>query len=130
MNITKNNYKLVAAKVYNNPIMDEIEFSQDLSLITKVINRLSKFSTTGELNSNLLLNNYKIVCNCFGESFVSKVLLLVSKPSDINLIMTWLYFVTGNTSSIVINESLRVEFNIVNLNKTLINRLQKDLTCL
>lgn len=127
MKLTKENYKLVAAKLYRNPILVDSEFAQDLMLTSRIVNRMRKFSETGELKVKLLYNHYTVACNCFGTEYVNKTIFLLSDESTDALLTTMLFAFTGNMDDIVVNDQLIAKFHPSKVIETVVNKIQKEL---
>lgn len=127
MEITLTNYKLMAAKLYKNPVISDDEFEKDFSLIKRVAGKIEKFSNTGKFSTRLVFNNYIIACNCFGIEFVNKCLFLLSNPNNHDLIMTFLNTTCGIASDIVVNDNLKIEFSPRQINQNFRKIILEDL---
>ena len=127
MQITKSNYRLLAAKLYRNPVFSDEEFEQDISLIKRVAGKIEKFAKTGKFSTRLVFNNFIIACNCFGVEFVAKSLFLLSHPNNHNLVMTFLNTVWGIESHVVVNPNLKIKFDPTQINKHFQKIILEDL---
>lgn len=127
MLVDSNNYKILAAKCYRNPIMTDEEFEQDLSLVKRVAGKIERFGETGKFSARLIYNNFTIACNCFGSEFVCKGLYLLSDERNHDLIMTFLLAVAGITSPVVVNKNLYIHFDETRLNRPLYSKIQEEL---
>ena len=126
MNLTKENYKLIAAKLYRNPILVDSEFALDLMLINRIVHRVNKFAETGELKVKLLFNHYTVACNCFGMEYVNKAIFLLSDSND-KLLMTVLYAFCGNENNIVVNERRIVKFEKAEILSAVVDKINKEI---
>lgn len=127
MNLTKENYKLTAAKLYRNPILVDSEFAQDLILSNRIVNRMKKFADSGELKVKMLYNHYIVACNCFGEEYVTKSILLLSDSSTRTLLMSMLYAFNGNENDVRVNDELYVKFDKVAIIRALVDKIHKEI---
>ena len=65
--VTEENYLIVAAKHYNNPQCSSTdEFYADLDRIKYIKRIINRYLETGELSDRLLLNHIIVFCNVFG----------------------------------------------------------------
>lgn len=65
--ITEENFKLFAAKHYDNPqCLDVAEFEDDLARFKYVKRLLRKYIQTGEIQERLVLNHLIVIYNVFG----------------------------------------------------------------
>lgn len=127
MNLTRENYRILAAKLYRSPILVDIEFNQDLILINRITNRIKKFANTGELKVKLLYNHYTVACNCFGTEYVNKAIFLLSDSATENLLITMLFSFTGNENDIQVNETKLVRFDRSKLISSVNERITREL---
>lgn len=127
MNLTKENYKLIAAKLYRNPILIDSEFAQDLILINRIVNRIKKFASTGELKVKLLYNHYTVACNCFGTDYVNRAIFLLADSAIHNILFSMLYAFTGNESDIVISDFDIVKFDKEHIHRAVIDRITREI---
>ena len=64
--VTEDNYLIVAAKHYNNPQCSSTEeFYADLDRIKYIKRIINRYLETGELSERLLLNHIIVFCNVF-----------------------------------------------------------------
>ena len=77
VDVTEENYLIVAAKYYNNPQCSSTEeFYEDLNR-TKYIKRLiNRYHDTGDLPDRLLMNHIIVFCNVFTVSIGIKLMAL------------------------------------------------------
>jgi hypothetical protein len=127
MQVTNNNYKLLAAKLYRNPVFLDSEFEQDFSLIKRVVGKIEKYSKTGKFSTRLVFNNFTIACNCFGLEFVEKCLFLFSNPNNHDLVMTFLNTVSGAKDDILVNKDLNIKFDPKLINRVFQKKILEDL---
>ena len=65
--VTEENYLIVAAKHYNNPQCSSTdEFYADLDRIKYIKRIINRYLETGELSDRLLINHIIVFCNVFG----------------------------------------------------------------
>lgn len=71
------NWKLIAAKLYDNPQCVGIEeFEQDLKRLKYIKKAITRYRTTGELCERLIINHLIVLVNVFGPSFTSRLVFL------------------------------------------------------
>ena len=65
--LTHKNFKLYAAKMYNNPeCLDVNEFQQDVTRFKYLKRLLKRYELTGDLQERLILNHLIVLYNVFG----------------------------------------------------------------
>jgi len=73
--LTRRNFKLFAAKHYDNPeCLDIEEFNQDLSRFKYLKRLLRSYEVTGDLQERLILNHVIILYNVFGIKACNKMM--------------------------------------------------------
>jgi hypothetical protein len=73
--LTRRNFKLFAAKHYDNPeCLDIEEFNQDLSRFKYLKRLLRRYELTGDLQERLILNHVIILYNVFGIKACNKMM--------------------------------------------------------
>ena len=73
--LTRRNFKLFAAKHYDNPeCLDIEEFNQDLSRFKYLKRLLRRSELTGDLQERLILNHVIILYNVFGIKACNKMM--------------------------------------------------------
>ena len=127
MNLTKENYKLIAAKLYRNPILVDSEFAQDLILINRIVNRIKKFVATGELKVKMLYNHYTVACNCFGTDFVHKAIFLLSDETIHSILISALYAFCENDQDIVVNDAQTVKFEQTMILRSVVEKITREI---
>lgn len=127
MNLTKENYKIIGAKLYRNAVMDDSVFNQDLMLIVRIISRIKKFASTGELRVKVLYNNYVIACNCFGNDYVNASLFLLADESISNTLFSILHTFGRIGKHVIINNQNTITFNDNNLIPALQARISAEI---
>jgi hypothetical protein len=125
--LTKQNYRLLAAKLYTNPILQEEEFIQDLALIRRVVNRLIKFSESGELKPRILLNNFLVARNCFGQEYVIKLMFLMAAPNYHAILYSWLHAVVDLSGDVIVNSDLIIRSSEILPVNTIIQLAKRDI---
>lgn len=67
--LNEDNYLLFAIKYYDNPQSStKDDFYEDLKRFKWIKRALKRYKTTGELNTNLLINHFIILYNVFGDA--------------------------------------------------------------
>ena len=82
MNIEKldeTNFLLYAAKHYDNPCFDTLEFYEDLNRFKYLKRLFSRYDETGELKERLILNHIIVIYNLFGVEASTRMLFLKLK---------------------------------------------------
>ena len=73
--LTHKNFKLYAAKMYNNPeCLDVNEFKQDLNRFKYLKRLLKRYELTGDLQERLILNHIIVLYNVFGIEACNKMM--------------------------------------------------------
>ena len=73
--LTHKNFKLYAAKMYNNPeCLDVNEFKQDLNRFKYLKRLLKRYELTGDLQERLILNHIIVLYNVFGIPACNKMM--------------------------------------------------------
>lgn len=73
--VTEENYFIVAAKHYNNPQCTSTEeFYDDLNRIKYIKRLINRYYETGELSERLLINHIIVFYNVFGIEIATKLL--------------------------------------------------------
>jgi len=73
--LTHRNFKLYAAKHYDNPeCLDIEEFKQDLSRFKYLKRLLKRYELTGDLQVRLILNHIIVLYNVFGIEHCNKMM--------------------------------------------------------
>ena len=73
--LTYKNFKLYAAKMYNNPeCLDVNEFKQDLNRFKYLKRLLKRYELTGDLQERLILNHIIVLYNVFGIEACNKMM--------------------------------------------------------
>jgi len=75
--VTEENYLIVADKHYNNPQCSSTdEFYADLDRIKYIKRIINRYLETGELSERLLINHIIVFCNVFGIEIGVKMMAL------------------------------------------------------
>ena len=69
-----NNFFLYAARNYNNPCVDDIEFMEDLGRIKNLRRLFSRYERRGELKERLILNHLMVLYNVFDHKALTRML--------------------------------------------------------
>lgn len=127
LEVTSENYKLIAAKLYQNIVFSDEEFEQDLSLLKRVAGKIEKFAETGKFSTKLIFNNFIISCNCFGADFSIKSLFLLTHSNNHGLVMTFLNAIWGFENHVVVNSNLKIKFDPRMINQSFKRIILEDL---
>ena len=91
--VTDQNYLIVAAKHYNNPQCSSTdEFYEDLSRIKYIKRLINRYIETGDLSERLLLNHIIVFCNVFGIEIAVKLMAVKLEYKYWAVIKTFLVF--------------------------------------
>ena len=91
--VTDQNYLIVAAKHYNNPQCSSTdEFYEDLNRIKYIKRLINRYIETGDLSERLLLNHIIIFCNVFGIEIGVKLMAVKLEYKYWSVIKTFLVF--------------------------------------
>jgi hypothetical protein len=75
--LTDQNWKLLAARYYNNPqSCGSEEFEQDLRRIKYIKKAITRYRASGELCDRLILNHLIVMVNVFGPPFTTRLIFL------------------------------------------------------
>jgi hypothetical protein len=91
--VTEDNYLIVAAKHYNNPQCSSTEeFYADLDRIKYIKRIINRYLETEELSERLLLNHIIVFCNVFGIEIGVKMMAVKLEYKYWSIIKTFLVF--------------------------------------
>ena len=91
--VTEDNYLIVAAKHYNNPQCSSTdEFYADLDRIKYIKRIINRYIETGDLSERLLLNHIIVFCNVFGIEIGVKMMAVKLEYKYWSVIKTILVF--------------------------------------
>lgn len=91
--VTDENYLIVAAKHYNNPqCFSTEEFYEDLNRIKYIKRLINRYLESGDLSERLLLNHIIIFCNVFGIEIGVKLMAVKLEYKYWSVIKTFLVF--------------------------------------
>jgi len=91
--VTEDNFILVAAQHYNNPQCQSTEeFYNDLNRIKYIKRLLNRYLATGEISERLLLNHIIVFYNVFGVIPATKLLAVKLEYKYWSIIKTFLVF--------------------------------------
>ena len=83
MNFTElndGNFKLFAIKNYENPqAVTESDFEKDLNHFKYIKRLLKRYRNTGELKTHLIINNFIVLYNIFGEATTPMLFYKIEK---------------------------------------------------
>ena len=68
LNITSNNFRLVAAKHYDDPGATDHDFEEDLRRFLLIKRLFNQYRKSGNLKERLILNHITILYNVFGNA--------------------------------------------------------------
>ena len=72
--LNESNFTLFAAKYYDNPNGDQIEFKEDLDRIKYIKRLFRKYADGGELRERLILNHLIVLYNVFYHKSCTRIL--------------------------------------------------------
>lgn len=91
--VTEDNYLIVAAKHYNNPQCSSTdEFYADLDRIKYIKRLINRYLDGGDLSERLLLNHIIVFCNVFGIEIGVKMMAVKLEHKYWSVIKTFLVF--------------------------------------
>ena len=91
--VTEENYLIVAAKHYNNPQCSSTdEFYADLDRIKYIKRIINRYLESGDLSERLLLNHIIVFCNVFGVEIGVKMMAVKLEYKYWSVIKTILVF--------------------------------------
>tara|TARA_B100000902_G_scaffold343888_1_gene348882 strand:+ start:1593 stop:1961 length:369 start_codon:yes stop_codon:yes gene_type:complete len=91
--LTHRNFKLYAAKHYDNPdCLDIEEFKQDLSRFKYLKRLLKRYEVTGDLQERLILNHIIVLYNVFGIEHCNKMMWFKINQEHWHMIKPFLIF--------------------------------------
>lgn len=74
VDVTKDNFLIVAAKYYNNPQCTSTEeFYEDLNRIKYIKRLVNRYCKNGHLSHNLIMNHIVVFYNVFGIEIATKL---------------------------------------------------------
>ena len=77
VDVTEENYLIVAAKHYSNPQCSSTEeFYEDLNRIKYIKRLINRYYETGDLSDRLLMNHIIVFCNVFTINIGIKIMAL------------------------------------------------------
>lgn len=77
VDVTEENYLIVAAKHYSNPQCSSTEeFYEDLNRIKYIKRLINRYHETGDLSDRLLMNHIIVFCNVFTINIGIKIMAL------------------------------------------------------
>ena len=74
--LDESNFILFAAKIYENPNVDQIEFEEDLDRIKYIKRLFRKYKDGGRLRERLILNHLIVLYNVFFHKACTRMLCL------------------------------------------------------
>ena len=91
--LTHRNFKLYAAKHYDNPeCLDIEEFKQDLSRFKYLKRLLKRYELTGDLQERLILNHIIVLYNVFGIKAANRMMWFKVEEEHYSILKTFLVF--------------------------------------
>jgi hypothetical protein len=91
--ITEENFLLYASRNYYNPAAFTLdEFNEDMQRFKYVKRLLNRYSTSGSVQIQLLINHIIVLCNVFGVSAAIEMLLFKSDSRHHPTIVTILKY--------------------------------------
>ena len=87
------NFKLFAAKNYNNPGCSDVdEFEEDISRFKYLKRLFTRYEIKGDLKERLILNHLIILYNIFGIQSANRMIWYKIAPSHWSALKTFLVF--------------------------------------
>ncbi len=123
-NIDNSNYLLFAIKAYDRPGAITSEFKEDLKRIKYAKRLMRRYSISGELKEQLLLNHIIIIYNVFGVPAATRLLFLKIDPNDYPVLKTILLFLKYMPNMIYGINGKNIISSDISLNIELANRLR------
>ena len=115
--LTHKNFKLYAAKMYNNPeCLDVNEFKQDLNRFKYLKRLLKRYELTGDLQERLILNHIIVLYNVFGIKAANQMMWFKVEEEHYSALKTFLVFLH------YLPEDYKIE---IPLDKDIIQRLRE-----
>lgn len=124
--LTRENYKIIAAKSYKSLVLADSDFEKDLSLLNRISNRIEVFCETGVMPTKRLANYLVISINCFGQEFVCDALFLNVQSKYSDALLTFLEFF-GFKEEFVFIDGKETATETIPLNKAMRIRLNEEL---
>jgi hypothetical protein len=94
-NLTKENIKLFAARVYDNPCCDShLEFEEDYLRIKYLKTILNKYINNKKINVRILVNHIICIQNVFPGEATAKILFVEMEENAWNSLATILFYLS------------------------------------
>ena len=93
MHLTEENFKLIAAKHYNNPRCISVkEFYNDVARFRHLKNCITKYYLKDELEERLILNHLIVLGNMFGVKAMVEMIMFKVEKQQKPILKTFLIF--------------------------------------
>jgi hypothetical protein len=112
MQLTSDNYDVIAAKAYQSVVFSTKEFYQDLALIDNIKADITRYFTLGEhRNLRILINKLITISNLFTFEIAQQLLFFRHKQSEehISFLKTVYTFLEQMPDILVVSEELVVD---------------------
>ena len=101
---------------YDNPsCVNMQDFEEDLKLIKKIKNLISRYNNSNHLNTRLLLNHIIALANVFGVECARRMLLYYLQESRLDVLKAFLVFLKymkiNSYPDIPVNQEIYTELN-------------------
>lgn len=117
VDVTEENYIIVAAKHYNNPQCSNTdEFYEDLNRIKYIKRLINRYHDTGDLSDRLLMNHIIVFCNVFTIPIGIKLMALKLEYKYWSVIKPFL---------VKLNYILPDDLTGINMDPTVVGALRK-----
>lgn len=78
VDVSRENFLLVAAKYYDDIAATDLDFQEDLRRFLLIRRLLNSYRKTGELKYRLILNHTIVILNVFGDAAVDLIIFELS----------------------------------------------------
>lgn len=122
-NLTKDNIKLYAASIYNNPTCSSLlEFEDDYKRIKYIKSLVNKYLNNKPVNLRILINHMICLANVFPKGGTAVILFAELEESTWGILATFLIFLSLLPERInnirgqdIISESISYDENLLNM---------------
>lgn len=120
-NLTKDNIKLFAASVYDNPgCKTNLEFDEDYLRIKYLKTLLNKYINNKKINIRILVNHIICIQNVFPGEATAKILFVEIDESSWNYLATILFYLSlmpdkiiGINGKTILFSSLKIDMDLL-----------------
>ena len=124
--VDDSNFMLVAAKFYDNPGADVLEFEDDLARIKYIKRLFSKYRDGKELRERLILNHIIVLYNVFEHQACTRMLSfrLFEYMEYLKPFLVYLGYWPDRVGPIGVDKILILDTDI-NMDRTIVDRLRE-----